>query len=144
MGIERDVKLPAGKRLQRFLHNAFRRLGKGRRLRFRLIRRHQRTAAGIAEQHDLFDTGLLAQPLHADGNIDQRMFEQELIFRAAKARVPAEETVTAFGKKRPEIVFREIHIVVIGDESHAGPLALWSPVKALTGIGAVPETRGSR
>ncbi len=45
---------------------------------FGLIGAHERAAAGITQHHDLLDA-LLAQPLHAHTDVDQRVIEEELI-----------------------------------------------------------------
>src|SRR3546814_15169389 len=59
-----------------------------------LIGAHQRAAARIAEDDDLLDARFFLQPLHADADVEHRMFEQELVLDAALARLPAEETET--------------------------------------------------
>ena len=48
-----------------------------------LVGRHQRTATGIAQQHNGFHALNLAQPAHPDADVDQCVVEQEAALEAA-------------------------------------------------------------
>ena len=81
----------------------------------RLIGGHQRAATGIAQQHNGFDALHLAQPAHADADVDQRVVEQEAALVAAEAGVPAEEADAAGGHVVGEVVLGEVDLIVRGD-----------------------------
>jgi hypothetical protein len=82
----------------------------------RLVGAHQRTAAGIAEDDDAFDTGLFLQPTHADADVDQRVFQQEERFVTTKARIPTQKSEATLRHELAEIVFTEVDVVVRRDE----------------------------
>ena len=102
-----------------------------------LVGRHQRTAAGIAQQHNGFYALDLAQPAHPDADVDQCVVQQEAALVSAVAGVPPEESDPAGGHVIGEIVFGEIDLIVRGDHRdlrlapHAAvvePLA-WMPAR---------------
>ena len=57
----------------------------------RLICRHQRSATGIAEEDNVFHRRDFAEPLNADTDVLQSVFEDEAAFEAAESGVPAKE-----------------------------------------------------
>ena len=72
------------------------------------------------------------------------MLQQEEPLVASKTRVPAEKAVAAGGHELAEIVLREIHVVVGGDERRGGTAPFRPVVKALTGHEACPVARRGR
>ena len=109
-----------------------------------MVRAHQRAAPGVPENHDGFDTRLLAQPSHTRADVDQRVLEQEVGLGAAEARVPAKEAVAALGHEVPEVVLAEIHVVVRGDEGGPGRRTRRCDVRALAGVVADRVLPGRR
>ena len=63
-----------------------------------LVRGHERRAAGVAEQDDGLDAGLLTEPPDAGADVHERGLEDEVRAVAAEARVPPEEAVPARGR----------------------------------------------
>src|SRR3546814_5704322 len=88
-----------------------------------LIGAHQRAAARIAEDDNLLDARFFLQPLHADADVEHRMFEQELVLDAAIARIPAEETETLPREIGGDIMLGKVHIIMGGDDRDLRTLA---------------------
>ena len=81
----------------------------------RVVRGHQRPPARVAEQHDPLHAPV-AQPLHAHGDLGERVVEEEVRVGAAKPGVPPEEPEAAGGQELGEVVLGEVDVVVRGDE----------------------------
>lgn len=89
--------------------------------RLGLVGGHERTAAGVAEQHHPGDPGLIAQPPHADAHVREGVIEQEVGLVAAEAGVPTEEPEAVPGEEVGQVVLGEVDVVVRRDERHLGP-----------------------
>ena len=110
----------------------------------RLVGRHQRAATGIAQQHNGFHALHLAQPAHADADVDQRVIEQEAALVAAKAGVPAEEADAAGGHVVGEVVLGEVDLIVRGDHRHLRPApdaAVVEPLARMAAGSGAPRGR---
>jgi len=91
------------------------------------------------------DARLFPQPADADADVDQGVFEDELVLGAPISRVPAEEAEALPGEIGSDIVLGEIDIVVGGDQGDLRPAARWRPVEALAGMAArLDPRRGGR
>ena len=112
----------------------------GRVGRLRLVRAHQRAAAGVADDDDGVDTRLLAQPPHARGDVDERVLEQEERLVAAVPGVPAEEPEASLGEGLGEVVLGEVDVVVRRDARHLRRGARRPVVEALARVRSVPGT----
>ncbi len=107
-----------------------------------LIKAHSRAAAAVPEQHDLPDSGLCAQILHARFDIECDLFESHHRFVIREAGVHAEHEKTAPGEltasRVTEIIGRTMH------NQHADPgSAPIGPVQRAIGR-AESEKCGSR
>ena len=92
----------------------------------------------------MFDARHFLQPLHADADVDDRMFEQELVLHSAIAGVPAKEAETLPREIGGDIMFREIDVIVRGDDRDLGPLARLGPIDALARVAARLNSRRGR
>jgi hypothetical protein len=104
--------------------------------RLRLVGRHQRSAAGVAEQHDGLHAGQLAQPPHAHADLGERVVEQEMGLVSAEARVPAEEAEAALGHQCGQVMLGEVDVVVRRDECGPRPSGRRPVVQALARVAA--------
>jgi hypothetical protein len=139
MGVERDVEIGRRQARERIGNRAA--CSEERSRRLRLIGRHQRAAARIAEQNDFLGMRFFAQPCHARSDVDQRMFETEQILCAAKARIPAEKAEAALGEERRDVMLREIDIVMRGDHGCTRAFAALCPIEPLTRMPSRPGPR---
>jgi hypothetical protein len=80
-----------------------------------LIGRHQRTAAGITQQHYGFRTLRLAQPPHSDADVDKGVIKQKTALVPAIPGVPAQEANTAGCHVVGEVVLGEVDLIMSGD-----------------------------
>src|SRR6185312_11608222 len=102
--------------------------------------RHQRAAAGIAQQHDLF-YAMLAQPFHPDADIGDGMLQMEEVLGAAIARIPSQEAEAAPREIGCDIVLGEVDIVVRCDQRGLWALPLRRPIESLAGMSASTRAR---
>ena len=81
--------------------------------RHRLVKRHQRTAAAVGEQHHLGDAGLPAQELDAGLDVERQLFEVDQDFVVLVAGIHAQHQESASRQFRAgpvrEIVRRPMH-----------------------------------
>jgi len=87
---------------------------------------------------------LLTQPAYADADVDQRVFQQELIFGAAIAGVPAQEAVAVRGEVGRDVVLAEVDVIVRRNEGGFRPPAGRGGVNPLTGMATGLDARGGR
>ena len=81
--------------------------------------------------------------MNSGTDINQRMFEQEKRFVAAKSGIPTQKSNTSSSHQVAQIVFAKVDIVVGGNERHLGRLTLRFVVQTLAGVKACSVTLSS-